>query len=94
MKVYSPEEIKNSLNNIHGWEFKNGSIVKTYNTNNFARTMALTAGIGALCQQYDHHPDYLVMKYSSVEVAFSTHSAGGITDKDIEIAIAIENLGI
>jgi 4a-hydroxytetrahydrobiopterin dehydratase len=54
--------------------------------------MGLVTAIGALCQQHDHHPDYLTMKYSDVEVSFSTHSAKGITMKDIDIAKDINTL--
>lgn len=86
------EQIKNELEAMPGWEYKEGSIEKKYKTGNFANTMALAAGIGALCQQYDHHPDFLTMNYSSVLVAFSTHTEGGITEKDINIAKEIEKL--
>ena len=85
-------ELTKELEGMPGWEYKGGSIQKEFKTGNFSNTMALTAGIGALCQQYDHHPDFLTMKYSSVLVAFSTHSEGGITEKDINIAKEIEKL--
>jgi 4a-hydroxytetrahydrobiopterin dehydratase len=68
------------------------SIKKLFKTKGFPQTMGLATSIGALCQQHDHHPDYLTMKYASVEVSFSTHSAGGITQKDLNIAKEIESL--
>ena len=52
----------------------------------------LATAIGVFCQQYDHHPDFMTLKYSSVEISFSTHSAGGITLKDINIAKEIDTL--
>jgi 4a-hydroxytetrahydrobiopterin dehydratase len=73
-----------------GWEVEGKSIVKTFKTKNFPQTMALVSGICGLCQQYDHHPDFLTMKYSEAKVSFSTHTAGGITEKDINIALEIE----
>jgi 4a-hydroxytetrahydrobiopterin dehydratase len=75
-----------------GWKVEGKSIVKTYTTKNFPQTMALVSGISGLCQQYDHHPDYLTMKYAEVKVSFSTHDAGGITEKDVKIAGDIEKL--
>ena len=75
-----------------GWKKEGISIVKTYKTKNFPQTMALVSGICGLCQQYDHHPDYLTMKYAEVKVSFSTHSAGQLTQKDVDIASDIENL--
>jgi 4a-hydroxytetrahydrobiopterin dehydratase len=75
-----------------GWKVEGKSIVKIFTTKNFPQTMALVSGICGLCQQYDHHPDYLTMKYAEVKVSFSTHSSGGITEKDINIAGEIEKL--
>jgi len=68
------------------------SLRKSFKTKGFPQTMGLVTAIGALCQQHDHHPDYLTMKYSDVEVSFSTHSAKGITMKDIDIAKDINTL--
>jgi 4a-hydroxytetrahydrobiopterin dehydratase len=92
MNKLSNEQISSSLKKLKGWEFKDGSIKKSFKTKGFPQTMGLVSSIGALCQQFDHHPDYLTLKYAEIEVAFSTHDAGGITDKDIEIAKAIEDL--
>jgi 4a-hydroxytetrahydrobiopterin dehydratase len=75
-----------------GWKVVDKSIIKIFKTKNFPQTMALVSGICGLCQQHDHHPDYLTLKYAEVKVSFSTHSAGGITDKDVKIAGDIEKL--
>ena len=83
---YSKEEIIEKLKNIDGWYLENNSIKKKFKTNSFPETLGLVTAIGALCQQFDHHPDYLTMKYAEIEVSFSTHSAGGVSEKDFEIA--------
>jgi 4a-hydroxytetrahydrobiopterin dehydratase len=75
-----------------GWKVVDKSIVKIFKTKNFPQTMALVSGICGLCQQHDHHPDYLTLKYAEVKVSFSTHTAGGITQKDINIAKDIDTL--
>ena len=92
MKKLTAIQIKESLKNLNGWKSNGNSIKKTFKTEGFPQTMGLSAAIGALCQQHDHHPDFLTMKYSSVEVSFSTHTAKGITKKDIDIAKDIETL--
>ncbi len=56
--------------------------------------MGLVSAIGGVCQRLNHHPDYVLMKYKEVEVSFSTHSAGGITEKDIEAAKELEKIPI
>lgn len=92
MEKLSNEQINESLKALNGWELEKGSIKKTITTSGFPQTMGLVTAIGAFCQQHDHHPDYLTMKYSSVEVSFSTHSTKGITNKDIDIAKDIDTL--
>jgi|WetSurMetagenome_2_1015567.scaffolds.fasta_scaffold39792_5 4a-hydroxytetrahydrobiopterin dehydratase len=86
------DQISENLKSLNGWFLKDGSIKKIFNTKGFPQTMGLVSEIGALCQQLDHHPDYLTLKYSEVEVSFSTHSVGGLSEKDFEIAKQIELL--
>ncbi len=92
MEKLTEQKIQEELKNVKGWKTEENSIRKVFKTKGFPQTMGLVTAIGALCQQHDHHPDYLVMKYSSVEVSFSTHSAGGITKKDFAIAKDIDTL--
>jgi len=56
--------------------------------------MGFVTAIGGVCQRLNHHPDYVLMKYREVEVSFSTHSAGGVTSKDIEAAEEVEKIKI
>ena len=86
MERLNEQQIKEELINLVDWKVEENSIRKVFGTKGFPQTMGLATAIGALCQQHDHHPDYLTMKYSSIEVSFSTHSEKGITIKDINIA--------
>lgn len=92
MEKLTEQQIDTELKKLNGWSLADSSIRKTFSTNGFPQTMGLVTAIGAFCQQHDHHPDYLIMKYASVEVSFSTHSEKGITMKDIEIAKDIDAL--
>ena len=92
MEKLNDVQIQEELNSLEGWEVLENSIRKSFKTKGFPQTMGLVTAIGALCQQHDHHPDYMTMKYSDVEVSFSTHSAKGITMKDIDIAKDINTL--
>lgn len=92
MEKLTEQQIETELKKLTGWSLVDSSIRKTFSTNGFPQTMGLVTAIGAFCQQHDHHPDYLIMKYASVEVSFSTHSEKGITMKDIEIAKDIDAL--
>lgn len=92
MQKLNDTQAEEAIKELKGWVKAEGSIKKSFTTKGFPQTMGLVTAIGALCQQHDHHPDFLTMKYSSVEVSFSTHSVKGITEKDIAIARDIENL--
>jgi len=90
------EEIEKSLKTLTGWKYaedsKRCSIKKTFSTSGYPVTMGLVTAIGGVCQRLNHHPDYILMKYKELEVSFSTHSAGGITEKDLEAAQELENI--
>lgn len=87
-------KIEEELGKLEGWKVKGDSIVKVYKTKGYAHTLGIAMAIGSLCQQFDHHPDYMTLKYAEIEVSFSTHSEGGVTKKDINIVKEIELLNI
>jgi 4a-hydroxytetrahydrobiopterin dehydratase len=95
----SKEIVEKSLESLPGWKHdedktgqSGGSIKKIFNTSGYPVTMGLVSAIGSICQRINHHPDYILMKYKELEVSFSTHSAGGITEKDIEAAKELEKI--
>jgi len=94
MEKLTEEQIQSALKELPGWSYENGSIKKTFKTQNYPSTMGFVAAIGGFCQKRNHHPDYVIMKYKEIEVSFSTHSAGGITQNDIEIAKDLEKIPI
>lgn len=87
-------EIEEFLKSLPGWSFEGGSVRKIFNTSSYPATMGFVSAIGGVCQRLNHHPDYVLMKYREVEVSFSTHSAGGVTEKDIEAAKELEKIPI
>lgn len=92
MEKLNTEQINEFLKSLDGWLYTNNSIEKDFKTSSYAETLGYVTAIAMLCQQFDHHPDYINMKYSEFSISFSTHSAGGVTIKDIEIAGEINKL--
>jgi pterin-4a-carbinolamine dehydratase len=88
----SKKEVSDSLKKLKNWKQKGSSIVKSFKTKGFPQTMGLATAIGSLCQAHDHHPDYLTMKYDSIEVSFSSHDVKGLSSRDIKIAKEIDKL--
>ena len=94
MEKLTEEQIQSALKELPGWSFEGSSIKKTFKTQNYPATMGFVAALGGFCQKRNHHPDYVIMKYKEIEVSFSTHSAEGITQNDIEIAKDLEKIPI
>jgi pterin-4a-carbinolamine dehydratase len=71
------------------WAHTDGAIRRTYKTDGWRGSMLVANAIAFICEAADHHAD-LTVTWPSVTVALSTHSAGGITEKDFEVAGLIE----
>ena len=72
-----------------GWRLEQGELRKTYDFKTFTDSMRFVNVIAELAEKENHHPD-IDIRYSKVTIALSTHSAGGITEKDIALARAID----
>jgi 4a-hydroxytetrahydrobiopterin dehydratase len=89
----SESQIAERLGALPGWYVADGSIKRVYKTDGWPITLMLVNAIGFLAEASDHHPD-LAVSWGSVTVALSTHSAGGITGKDFELARRIEDIAL
>ena len=90
-QALSEPEIRGRLGGIPGWSFEDGALRRTYQTDGWRGSMLIANAIAFICEAADHHAD-LTVTWPSVGVALSTHSAGGITAKDFEVAGMIEAL--
>jgi len=86
-----PPELARRLKGLSGWESAGEEIRKTYSFRNYYETMAFVNAIAWLAHQADHHPD-LEVGYNRCTVRYSTHSAGGVTEKDFDCAGQVEAL--
>ena len=82
-------DIEARLKALTAWTFEDGAIRRTYKTDGWRGSMLVANAIAFICEAADHHAD-LTVTWPSVGVALSTHSAGGITAKDFEVAGLIE----
>jgi 4a-hydroxytetrahydrobiopterin dehydratase len=92
-KTYDEAQIAERLASLPGWFFEGGWIRRHYKTDGWPTTLMLVTAIGYCAEAAYHHPD-LTVTYARVTVKLSTHSAGGITDKDFELARKIEELAL
>ena len=84
--------IKDNLSRLKGWGLEKDSILKDFELKNFSDALAFIVKIGIQAEKMDHHPDLLLHGWNKVKVTLSTHSAGGITENDFNLAKQIENI--
>jgi len=92
-QTYSDAEINEKLSELPGWYYEDGWIRRVYKTDGWPTTLMLVNAIGFCAEAAYHHPD-LAVTYARVTVKLSTHSAGGITDKDFALARQIEQIAL
>ena len=91
MAKLSDNQLIDALQTLPGWEVIDGEIVRVFKLGAYADHLAFVSIIGRLADRADHHPDIL-LTYPSVRVSLSTHSEGGITEKDTSLATAIDKV--
>jgi 4a-hydroxytetrahydrobiopterin dehydratase len=89
--LLTPKEIKDSLKKIPEWEAEKKHIERTFEFDDFTQAIDFVNAVAEIAEEEDHHPD-IDIRYGKVRVALSTHSEGGVTDMDFEIAEKIERL--
>ena len=91
MATLSVDEVRTRLGKLTGWELKGGEIHRKFTFRDFAEAVSFVVRVGFAAEAVDHHPDILI-NYKRVTLTFSTHSEGGLTEKDFagaETATAI-----
>lgn len=89
--LLTPDEVADGLRGLPGWSSDGGAIRASYERPSFADAVAFVVRVGFLAEAADHHPD-LDVRWRTVHVALTTHDAGGITQKDLELAARIESV--
>jgi 4a-hydroxytetrahydrobiopterin dehydratase len=92
MPLLSDIELHSRLASLPGWAIANGAIVKTYTVRSFAYGVLFIGAIAQLAEAAGHHPDLRLHNYKQVTVELVTHSDGGLTAKDLDLAAQIEAL--
>jgi len=79
------DEIKSALETLPEWNEVGGELQRTFQFGDFVKAMAFVNKVAEAAESAQHHPDILV-RYNKVTVTLSTHDAGGITNKDFDLA--------
>lgn len=87
----SDPEIARALARVPGWQRQGDAIERTFTFRGFQEAVGFVNRVAELAERANHHPDILI-RYRRVTLTLSTHSAGGLTSKDFELAEAIDRL--
>ena len=91
MAKLTRDEIQKRLATLSGWTLDGDAIRKQYTFKDFLEAIAFVNRLAPEAEKADHHPDILI-NYKRVTLTYSTHDAGGLTEKDFAGAAAADRL--
>jgi 4a-hydroxytetrahydrobiopterin dehydratase len=91
MDVLTDDEIASKLGELEGWERSGDAIRKTFERGDFVGSVRFVDSLVDPAEDMGHHPD-LEISWDKVTVTLTTHSAGGLTANDFELAKRIDAL--
>ena len=81
-------DIQKELTSLRNWNYVDNKIEKDFAFKNFAEALAFINRVGALAEKINHHPE-IINEYNKVKLRLTTHDAKGITQKDFDLALAV-----
>ena len=87
-----PEIIQERIKKIPEWELNEDSISRSFEFDEYQLAIDFVNAIAEIAEEAQHHPD-ISINYTSVTLVLTTHSKGGLTESDFEVAIRIDSLG-
>jgi len=91
MSTLTTEEARSRLANLSGWQIEVGELVKTFQFKDFRAALDFVNRVGQAAESAGHHPD-IDIRYNRVRLALVTHSAGGLTARDFDLAAQANQL--
>ena len=89
MERLDDDTITNRLRELDGWKRDGDSIKKSYTFDSFLDAISFINRIADLAEEADHHPEIFNV-YDKVDLELTTHDADGLTDKDFNLAMQID----
>ncbi|WP_263353118.1 4a-hydroxytetrahydrobiopterin dehydratase [Acidicapsa acidisoli] len=91
MPAFSSAEIEQGLATLPDWKLNDGNLVRNFSFTDFREAMSFVNSVAALAERAGHHPD-IDIRYNKVNLALSSHDAGGITERDFSLAAGIDKI--
>ena len=90
-ELLTPEAVDAAIAGGLAWERQGDELVKTRRGKDFAAALAYVNAVGALAEEKNHHPD-IDIRWNTVTLRLTTHSEGGLTHLDLDLARLIDAL--
>jgi 4a-hydroxytetrahydrobiopterin dehydratase len=90
-RLLDDDEIRDALGSLPGWEGDTSTIRRSYGFPDFPTAVRGVDEIAVVAEEMDHHPD-IDVRWRTLHLALSTHSAGGVTQLDVELAHQIHGI--
>lgn len=84
--------LHDALRELPEWQLEGDTLVRTFRRRDWADAIALVNAIAPEADRRNHHPDVSITGYRDVTFRLTTHSKGGITQRDVELATLIDEL--
>jgi 4a-hydroxytetrahydrobiopterin dehydratase len=91
MSLLSANIVREKLQSIPGWKLENKELVRQYEFSDFAAAMRFVNAVAQKAETAAHHPD-IDIRYNKVRLALMSHDAGGLTERDLEMAQSLNAL--
>lgn len=91
MPLLTQDQIAKELGKSKGWELVGKEIRKTWELKDFVHAMGFVGSVSLIAERANHHPD-IDIRWNRITLTLSTHSAGGLTEKDFALAAQIDGL--
>jgi 4a-hydroxytetrahydrobiopterin dehydratase len=92
MSVLTPEMVQENLRSLPRWKLEGKEIVRHYEFPDFAAAMVFVNQVAEQAEKAGHHPD-IDIRYNKVRLALVSHDKGGLTKRDMAMAVTIDSLG-
>jgi len=91
MDTLSQEQVAAALADLDGWGFQDEAFVRTFRFADFVHAVDFVEQLAEIAEDHKHHPD-IDIRYNKVTLRLSSHDAGGVTGRDVELAQALQQL--
>ncbi|RMH21264.1 MAG: 4a-hydroxytetrahydrobiopterin dehydratase [Acidobacteria bacterium] len=85
------DEVERRLAELDGWRLAGGKLRRDFRFADFSQAFAFMTRVALLAEKLDHHPEWTNV-YNRLSIRLTTHDAGGISDRDFELARRIDRL--